>query len=58
MSSPNEDPVVTGYDKAHGTYQDTISQGPDDVKLPSGAMPKGPDPKPFTLGPETAGTRE
>jgi len=49
--------VVTAYDAEKGTWKDDIHKLPEDTKLPSGQMPKGPDPDPFKLGPMAAGGR-
>lgn len=50
------DPTAA-YDAAHGTYHDRVPDMPEDDRLPSGQMPKGPDPSPFVLGPMTSGGR-
>jgi hypothetical protein len=48
---------VDEYDSQHGTYKDDVHEQPEDTKLPTGAMPKGPDPKPFNLTGGGAGSR-
>jgi hypothetical protein len=35
------------YDKAHGSYEDEISEMGTEKKLPLAEMPKAPDPKPY-----------
>lgn len=45
------------YDAQHGTYKDNIHELPEDTKLPTGQMPKAPDPKPFVLGGQAPGGR-
>lgn len=52
------DTKVEDYDSKHGSYKDTIHELPEDTKLPTGQMPKAPDPTPFKLGSMAPGTRE
>jgi hypothetical protein len=41
--------VVEAYDAEHGKYNVPVTDMED--HLPTKAMPKGPDPDPFKLGP-------
>lgn len=45
------------YDAAAGTYKDTVNPVPTEDRLPTAQMPKGQDPMPFKLGPQTPGGR-
>jgi hypothetical protein len=51
------DATVCAYDAAHGVYSDAVEKMAEDDKLPTGQMPKAPDPSPFTLGPLSPGGR-
>jgi hypothetical protein len=47
---------VDAYDQAHGKYEGNVPRtGNEDPNLPTDAMPKGPDPSPFSLGPMGGG---
>lgn len=49
--------AVDKYDANHGKYKDNAENLPEDTKLPTGNMPKAPDPSPFKMGP-TGGSSE
>jgi hypothetical protein len=44
------DSKVAEYDRQHGTYKPALTNEPEDVRFPTGAMPKAPDPSPFKVG--------
>ncbi len=52
-----EKTAVDLYDADHGTYADQAEGLPEDVALPSGSIPKAPDPNPFKMGPMNPGGR-
>ena len=41
--------VQDPYDALPGKYDDAVYRMPDDQRLPTGALPKAPDPSPFTI---------
>jgi len=43
--------AVTADEAERGKYHDGASEKPEAERLPSGQLPKAPDPSPFTLGP-------
>ena len=45
--------VVDEYDASKGKYSDACEDIPEDTKLPTGNMPMGAEPTPFSLGPTT-----
>jgi hypothetical protein len=50
-------PETVQPDSYDGKYKDRANDLPEDSKLPTGNMPKAPDPSPFTLGPMAPGGR-
>lgn len=54
MANPTENVSPDSYD---GKYKDRANDLPEDGKLPTGNMPKAPDPSPFALGPTAPGGR-
>ena len=50
-------PANVQPDSYDGKYKDAVESLPEDVRLPTGQMPKAPDPSPFTLGPLQSGGR-
>lgn len=47
-TSPASPEPVNSYDKAHGSYKETVTPG--EPSLPTKEFPKAPDPNPFQLG--------
>lgn len=45
------------HDAEHGTYTENVSNVPTDSRLPTVHLPKGQDPAPFNIGPQTGGER-
>lgn len=39
------------YDAEHGSHADNVEGMSQDDKLPTGELPKAPDPSPFRIGP-------
>lgn len=50
---PGEKTQAEEYDEKHGTYKSNVPQGERDLEetLPIPALPMGPQPDPFKLGP-------
>lgn len=50
--------AVDAYDAGYGKYQGNVPRtGNQEGLLPTDAMPKAPDPSPFTVGPMAPGGR-